>query len=350
MGVSVSKIIQTDNERKLNNDQLIDKLRYTPLSLENIKDIEKNHSNDMKKPYYLGYITSAEAIVPEDPQLFAAATPDPSAPFAFNHGVQWESYYYDDGSIFEGTMTENYPHGKGVISLGYMGGGGLLTGATSEEIQVGDLYEGEYKMGFAHGMGKIINRDGFVYVGEFMAGLKHGCGELKDLSSYLRRIQQGLEPEKAWKISTEEIETTKKEGTWLNDYFSEFPDNEYTGAACTPIEIAGVIEEAEEVANKARLFRHKPDGMAQIFSQDARGTPVKTLQDPLHYPFGTTFLAPGPVAQAVAIPDDHALKNEMRRAQNLWRSIYDNYNFNPDPDPDESFFFASRSPTDDNSS
>merc|ERR1711998_753875 len=105
-------------------------------------------------------------------------------------------------------------------------------------------------------------------------------------------------------------------------------------------EIMGVIEEAEEVANKARLFRHKPDGMAQIFYQDAKGIPVKTMQDPLHYPFGTMFLAPGPVAQVIPIPDDNALKNEMRRAQNLWRSVYDNYNFDPDPDPDESFFYV----------
>merc|ERR1712193_534958 len=200
-------------------------------------------------------------------------------------------------------------------------------------------------MGFAHGLGKLINRDGFVYTGEFMAGLKHGCGELKDLSSYLRRLQLGMEPEKAWLISTEEVESTKRVGTWLNDYFSELPDKDYIGIACTPTEIAGVLEEAEEVANKARLFRYKPDGMAQIFYQDAKGIPVKTLQDPLHYPFGTTFLAPGPVAQLIPIPDDDALKDEMRRAQNMWRFVYDSYNFDPDPDLDSSFFFALKAMT-----
>jgi hypothetical protein len=340
MGAFISKQDHINDPQKLNDDHLINILRYTPLTSENVDDLEKNHSDEMRKPFYLGYITSAEASIPEDPQLFAAATPDPSAPFAFNQGIQWESYYYDDGSIFEGTMIENFPHGKGVISLGYMGGGGLLTGATSEETQIGDLYEGEFNMGFAHGLGKMINRDGFVYTGEFMAGLEHGCGELKDLSSYLRRLQIGMRPDKAWQISTQEIESTKKKGTWLNDYFSETPDNEFTGIACTPGEIAGVIEEAEDVANLARLFRYKPDGMAQIFYQEARGIPVKTLQDPLHYPFGTMYLAPGPVAQLIHIPDDDSLKDEMRRAQNLWRFVYDNYNFDPDPDPDSTFFFA----------
>merc|ERR1719316_1043430 len=104
---------------------MIDKIRYTPLTPGQIDHLEKNYSNEMRKPFYLGYITSAEATVPEDPQLFAAATPDPTAPFAFNQGIHWESYYYDDGSIFEGTMTENFPHGRGIISLGYMGGGSL---------------------------------------------------------------------------------------------------------------------------------------------------------------------------------------------------------------------------------
>merc|ERR1711959_434642 len=134
----------------------------------------------------------------------------------------------------------------------------------------------------------MISRDGFVYTGEFMAGMKHGCGELKDLSTYLKRVQMGIEPYKAWQISVKEIEATKKQGTWLNDYFSESPDIEYTGAACTPIEIAGVVEEVEEVANMARMFRYKPDGMVQIFYQDVNGLPVRTLQDPLYYPYGTT--------------------------------------------------------------
>merc|ERR1711937_855033 len=118
----------------------------------------------MGKLSYWGYISSAEALVPDDPQLFASETPDPYAPFAFNQGIQWESYYYDDGSIYEGTMTENFPHGKGVLSIGYISGGGLQSGANSLEMQFGDIYEGEFNLGFAYGMGKYINLNGCVYL------------------------------------------------------------------------------------------------------------------------------------------------------------------------------------------
>merc|ERR1712188_171134 len=118
-------------------------------------------------------------------------------------------------------------------------------------------------------------------------------------------------------------------GTWLNDYFSEGPDIDYTGSACSPAEISGVVEETEEIANKARMFRYKPDGMAKIFYQDAMGIPAPTLQDPLHYPYGTLFTAPGPVSQLFSLPKNDTVKNEMERAQNLWRSIYDTYNIDP---------------------
>merc|ERR1712151_652039 len=124
-------------------------------------------------------------------------------------------------------MSDNFPHGKGVLSIGYMGGGGLISGATSEEMQFGDLYEGEFNTGFVHGMGKYVNRDGFVYTGEFMAGMKHGCGEVKDLSSYLKRVQYGINPCKAWQLSANEIQRKKQQGTWLIDKFSELPNSEF---------------------------------------------------------------------------------------------------------------------------
>lgn len=164
-------------------------------------------------------------------------------------------------------MTENIPHGKGVLSIGFIGGGGIQSGASSEDMQFGDLYEGEFNMGFAHGIGKYSNRDGFVYTGEFMSGLKHGCGELKNLSSYLNRLQTGFEPIKAWQFSAKEIDETRKKGTWKNDRFFEGLDVESRGFACNTAEILGVIEEADQVSNKARLFRYKPDGMAQIYNQ-----------------------------------------------------------------------------------
>lgn len=209
------------NEQLLSYDQLVDKLRYTPLTDNDVNLLERNHSNENKKIKYWGYITAAETLVPEDPHILAAASPDPYAPYAYNHGIQWESYSYDDGTLYEGTMTENFPHGRGVLSVGFAGGGGLLTGATSNETHFGDIYEGEFNMGFVHGMGRYVNRNGFIYTGEFMAGIKHGCGELKDLGSYLNHVRNGVNPVEAWQISVKEIETIRKSGTWLNDYFSE---------------------------------------------------------------------------------------------------------------------------------
>lgn len=326
----------------MNKDQnsLVEELRYTPLTNEDVEILEKNHSDEMRRPYYWGYVTSAEASVPEDPQLFAAGTSDPYAPFAFNQGIQWESFYYDDGSIYEGTMTENFPHGKGVLSIGFMGQCGLITNSVSKETQFGDMYEGEFNLGFVHGMGKYIDRSGYVYQGEFMAGTKHGCGEIKDFRSYLTRVQSGFDPLKAWKISASDIDTKKIQGTWLNDYFSEGPDRENSGSACSPTEIAGVVEESDAIANRSRMFRYKPDGAAQIFYQDSGGIPAKTLQDPLHYPYGTMFTAPGPASQIFPLPDDDSVKDEMIRVANLWRSIFNDYNFDPQPEADDTFSYA----------
>ncbi len=47
--------------------------------------------------------------------------------------------------------------------------------------------------------------------------------------------------------------------------------------------------------------------------QDAVGAPVELMQDPLHYPHGTKFMAPGPLGQCHPIPDDPSIKVEMER-------------------------------------
>lgn len=56
----------------------------------------------------------------------------------------------------------------------------------------------------------------------------------------------------------------------------------------------GTVDEAKEVVAKARMWRWKPDGEVTLrFAQDAQGAPVPLMQDPLHYPHGTKFMAPG---------------------------------------------------------
>lgn len=42
------------------------------------------------------------------------------------------------------------------------------------------------------------------------------------------------------------------------------------------------------------MFKWKPDGeVTFMYAQDNDGKPAPVMQDPLHYPFGTHFMAPG---------------------------------------------------------
>lgn len=48
------------------------------------------------------------------------------------------------------------------------------------------------------------------------------------------------------------------------------------------------------VLTRVRMFRYKPDGDQSLSrSVDANGFPTQLMQDPIHYPHGTKFMAPG---------------------------------------------------------
>lgn len=82
------------------------------------------------------------------------------------------------------------------------------------------------------------------------------------------------------------------------------------------------------------MFQHKPDGEVTMrFLQDTNGMPAPVMQDPLHYPHGTTFLAPGPMGQCHPIPNDSNLKESMLRAAHNHQRIHDSYNLPYDPEP-----------------
>ena len=60
------------------------------------------------------------------------------------------------------------------------------------------------------------------------------------------------------------------------------------------------MQELDSVVTRARMFQHKPDGQVTIMMlQDSHGVPASTMQDPMHYPHGTKFLAPGVPHRAV---------------------------------------------------
>ena len=65
----------------------------------------------------------------------------------------------------------------------------------------------------------------------------------------------------------------------------------------------GTLEEVDSLLSKARMFQNKPEGEVTLrFKQDKQGVPVPLQQDPIHYPFGTGFLMPGPAGQCLPIP------------------------------------------------
>ncbi|GAX76343.1 hypothetical protein CEUSTIGMA_g3789.t1 [Chlamydomonas eustigma] len=103
---------------------------------------------------------------------------------------------------------------------------------------------------------------------------------------------------------------------------------------CDLAEILGTVEEAQEVVQKARMWRWKPYGEVTIrYAQDANGTPVELMQDPMHYPHSTKFMAPGPLGQCHPIPDDIAIRNQMLAVAQNYQRIYEMYNFDYDPEP-----------------
>eukprot|EP00803_Ostreobium_quekettii_P009913 evm.model.scf_942EXC.5 EVM.evm.TU.scf_942EXC.5 scf_942EXC:31247-37403(+) len=276
------------------------------------------------------------AYCPEDPQAILLKSNHPYAPFTGN-ALTWESYVYDDGTTYEGLCREEVPHGLGVLTIGNGTGGAL------QRSQRGDKYEGEFYAGFVHGLGMLSGANGEVYRGEFHAGKKQGCGMVVNMGSFLNAVKKGEDPESAWDKMKEKIYSQAKFGTWRKDYFVAEPDSSGSGRFCHINEIKGTLQELEAVLTKARMFKHKPDGEVTIrFAQDAHGIPLPLMQDPLHYPFGTKFLAPGPAGQCFPVPDDEKLQKAMiRHAQNYER-IHNMYNFDYDPPPGSDMWKAER--------
>ena len=156
---------------------------------------------------------------------------------------------------------------------------------------------------------------------------------------------------------------------------------------CDNALIQGVLEELDAVVQRSRMFQHKPDGEVSIrYLQDGRGTPApvqqvsrgfsdgesyrwmvllfdasplpllspppilhgcspKTpssdspslspplslsfcvcVQDPLFYPHGTKWMAPGPVGQTYSLPDDEGLKKHLTKVAENYHKVYKMYN------------------------
>ena len=77
-----------------------------------------------------------------------------------------------------------------------------------------------------------------------------------------------------------------------------------------------------------------------MFAQDAKGKPLNLFQDPVHYPYGTKFMAPGPLGQCFNVPDDKDLREEMLVHASNYQRIHDMYNLDYDPPPGSDLYNA----------
>eukprot|EP00873_Tetraselmis_striata_P037018 jgi/Tetstr1/457282/TSEL_043887.t1 len=279
---------------------------------------------DIPEAKEVGRGLEAPAYHPEDPQWYLASSNHPYTPFPGN-AYKWESYVYDDGTTYEGLMRDNIPHVKGTIVMGNGPGGGF------QEVDRGDVYEGEIEAGFANGLGQYSSVKGEIYRGEFSRGMRDGCGMLLNVRPFLNRVKRGEEPGAAWAATKAKIEDNARMGTWQSDLYLTGPSED--ASYCHVEEIRGVMQELDSVLTRTRMFRYKPDGDVTFMSGDARGIPINTAQDPLHYPHGTSFLAPGPMGQTHPIPDDPQLKESMMKNARNHQRIWEMYNLEREPSP-----------------
>ena len=64
-----------------------------------------------------------------------------------------------------------------------------------------------------------------------------------------------------------------------------------------------------------------------LHKTDVNGTPIPAMQDPLYYPTGTKWMAPGPLGQVFSLPEDEGLREHLRRVARNYKRIYRMYNF-----------------------
>ena len=178
----------------------------------------------------------------------------------------------------------------------------------------------------------LTRQDGKVYRGEFLLGRRHGCGAQVDLSAFYEEVARGTGAEEAWQRTREQVAATAERGTFRGDAFASGPVDEGDGEGarrsgfCTLAEVEGTVEEVEHLVARARMFEHKPDGaVSTSLTHDDSGAPAPLMQDPLHYPFGTKWMAPGPLGQCFRLPDDEgtleALDAAAHNHELVWREF-----------------------------
>nr|BAS01662.1 Morn repeat protein 1 [Lotharella vacuolata] len=253
----------------------------------------------------------------------------PLSPFK-GESFRWNSWKFDDGSIYEGLTLENVPHGKGTVTLGALSNCGILVKNKNVRLLVLYFrYEGEFYSGFAHGLGSLYQPKTFeIYFGEFTFGKKQGCGLKFNLKSFFTLIDSGFSVKNAWLLSRNRIKKSTVYGYFFNDSFQskniklkKYKIYKY----CNIEEIKGTLCEIKNILVKTRMFQFKPDSLVYNKS-NLNDYTFLTLQDPLRYSFCTEFLAPGPIGQCYSVPNDSRLIREMLKVAENYNFIYNQYN------------------------
>eukprot|EP00798_Chlamydomonas_sp_ICE-L_P018651 gene18651-25167_t len=164
-------------------------------------------------PEYVGAGLGLDHEDPFNPQFSLRHSAHPLAPFP-GEPLKWSSWVYDDGTTFEGLSRKATPHGMGVMHFGNGTGGGFHF----RDVRRGDKYEGEFQVGYAHGLGQLTSENtGETYIGEFFAGQRHGCGLSINMKPFYYLVERGIEPTQAYQKTVGEIIKNMEFKTWYRN-------------------------------------------------------------------------------------------------------------------------------------
>ncbi|GBF96794.1 hypothetical protein Rsub_09650 [Raphidocelis subcapitata] len=209
-------------ERSEDWDDFYGSLRPRHVESEDVRDAlwatdefesDEDNTESEWEPEYVGAGLGLKAEDPFNPQYSLRHSNHPLAPFP-GEPLKWASYVYDDGTTFEGLTRDAVAHGMGVLVFGNGTGGGFQL----RDVRRGDKYEGEFQVGYAHGLGQFTSpTTGEVYVGEFFAGQRHGCGVKIDMAPFYWLLERGEDPVAAYRRTYDKIMRNIEFRTWYRN-------------------------------------------------------------------------------------------------------------------------------------
>ncbi|CAJ1955801.1 unnamed protein product [Sphenostylis stenocarpa] len=256
--------------------------------------------------------------------------------------LKWVSYVFQDGSTYEGTIWDDYAHGKGV----YVSDDGLIRyegewfqndveghGVLELDIPVIEPAPGSKLEAKMRAEGKVIARDFFSPEDrewlekdiEDMYELADGEYEIPYYENEEWVRQFGSKPEKGryryagqWKHGRMHgcgVFEVNERILYGRFYFGEYVD-EFEG--CDEDISAMHAGIAEVAAAKARMFINKPDGMVR----EERG-PYTDPQHPYFYEEEDVWMAPGFINQFYEVPDYWKVYvHEVDEEREMWLNSF----------------------------